>query len=163
MTPDGHGSAVITFPSDLEIVITRKFDAPMALVFEVLTKPEHVSRWGATPPDRMLECEIDLRVGGSYHSAFVTDDGSVCRFSGTYLEVEPPRRTVETWRFEGPPVMELVETMELDEKEGVTTLSWTLVFEDRAARDLMTRFEGQQDSLDMIEDILESLPSQPLA
>jgi uncharacterized protein YndB with AHSA1/START domain len=163
VTPDGHGSAVITFPSDLEIVITRKFDAPMALVFEVLTKPEHVSRWGATPPDRMLECEIDLRVGGSYHSAFVTDDGSVCRFSGTYLEVEPPRRTVETWRFEGPPVMELVETMELDEKEGVTTLSWTLVFEDRAARDLMTRFEGQQDSLDMIEDILESLPSQPLA
>lgn len=163
MTPDRHGSAVITFPSDLEIVITRKFDAPMALVFEVLTKPEHVSRWGATPPDRMLECEIDLRVGGSYHSAFVTDDGSVCRFSGTYLEVEPPRRTVETWRFEGPPVMELVETMELDEKEGVTTLSWTLVFEDRAARDLMTRFEGQQDSLDMIEDILESLPSQPLA
>lgn len=157
MTPDRHGSAKVEFPSDLEIVITRTFDAPMALVFEVLTKPEHVSRWGATPPDRMLECEIDLRVGGSYHSAFATGDGSVCRFSGTYLEVEPPHRTVETWRFEGPPAMETVETMELHEEEGVTTLTWSLVFADRAGRDLMTSFEGQQESLDMMEDILKSL------
>ena len=72
MTPDRHGSAVIEFPNELEIVITREFDAPIALVFDVLTKPEHVSKWGATPPDRMTECSIDLRVGGSYHSSFVT-------------------------------------------------------------------------------------------
>ena len=64
MTPDRHGSAVITFPNELEVVITREFDAPIALVFDVLTKPEHVSKWGATPPDRMTECSIDLRVGG---------------------------------------------------------------------------------------------------
>ena len=99
MAPDRHGSAVITFPNELEVVITREFDAPIALVFDVLTKPEHVSKWGATPPDRMTECSIDLRVGGNYHSSFVTGDGTVFSFSGTYLEVEPPVRTVETWHF----------------------------------------------------------------
>jgi uncharacterized protein YndB with AHSA1/START domain len=157
MTPDRHGSAVIEFPSELEIVITREFDAPMALVFEVLTKPEHVSRWGATPPDRMTECSIDLRVGGSYHSSFVTEDGTVCSFRGTYLEVEPPTRTVETWLFEGWPDAEAVETMELHESDGVTTLTWSLAFRDQAGRDHMTSFDGQQESLDEVEDILRSL------
>ena len=89
MTSDRHGSAVIDFPSELEIVITRQFDAPIALVFDVVTNPDHVSRWGATPPDRMTECAIDLRVGGTYHSSFVTEDGTECSFRGTYLEVEP--------------------------------------------------------------------------
>ena len=42
MTPDRHGSAVVEFPSELEVVITREFDAPLELVFDVFTKPEHV-------------------------------------------------------------------------------------------------------------------------
>jgi uncharacterized protein YndB with AHSA1/START domain len=157
VTATRHGSAVIEFPSELEIVITRQFDAPIALVFDVLTKPEHVSKWGATPPDRMTECSIDLRVGGSYHSSFVTEDGTVCSFGGTYLEVEPPTRTVETWRFEGWPDAKAVETMQLQETDGVTMLTISLAFSDRAGRDHMTRFDGQQDSLDEMEDILRSL------
>jgi uncharacterized protein YndB with AHSA1/START domain len=163
MTPDRHGSAVVAFPSELEIVITRQFDAPIALVHAVLTEPEHVRRWGATPPDRMLECSIDLRVGGSFHSSFATEDGAVLTFSGTYLEVEPPNRTVETWRFESgsaPPV-EAVETMELHETDGVTTFTWTLAFRDRAGRDRMTSFDGQQDSLDEIDTILRGLLAAP--
>jgi uncharacterized protein YndB with AHSA1/START domain len=157
VTPDRHGSAVITFPNELEVVITREFDAPIALVFDVLTKPEHVSKWGATPPDRMTECSIDLRVGGSYHSSFVTGDGDVFSFSGTYLEVEPPTRTVETWLFNYWPDAEAVETMALQESNGVTTLTWSLAFRDKAGRDHMTRFDGRQDSLDEMDDILRSV------
>jgi uncharacterized protein YndB with AHSA1/START domain len=155
--PDRHGSAVIEFPNELEVAITRRFDAPIDLVFDVLTKPEHVSRWGATPPDRMTECSIDLRVGGSYHSSFVTEDGTVFSFRGTYLEVEPPTRTVQTWLFNCWPDAEAVETMELHELDGVTTLTWRLAFRDQAGRDHMTAFDGQQDSLDEMEDILRSL------
>jgi uncharacterized protein YndB with AHSA1/START domain len=157
VTLNRHGSAIIEFPSELEIVITREFDAPIELVFDVLTKPEHVSKWGATPPDQMTECSIDLRVGGNYHSSFVTEDGTVCSFRGTYLEVEPPTRTVETWLFEGWPDAEAVETMQLYEIDGVTTLTMRLAFRDKAGRDHMTRFDGQQASLDQMEDILRSL------
>ena len=157
MTPIRHGSAVIDFPNELEIVITRDFDAPIALVFDVLTKPQHVRRWGATPPDQMLECSIDLRVGGTYRSSFLTGDGQVFTIRGTYLEVEPPIRTVKTWLFDGWPDAEAVETMQLHETDGVTTLTMRLAFRDKAGRDHMTRFDGQQDSFDEMEDILRSL------
>jgi uncharacterized protein YndB with AHSA1/START domain len=157
VTPSRHGSGVIEFPNELEVVMTREFDAPIALVFEVLTKPEHVRKWGATHPDRMLECSIDLRVGGNYHSSFVTEDGSVCSFRGTYLEVEPPIRTAQTWLFNGWPDAEAVETMELHENDGVTTLTWRLAFRDKAGRDHLTGFDGQQDSLDEMEEILRAL------
>ena len=44
-----HGSAVITLPSDTEILITRVFDAPAHLVFKALTTPDLVKRWWASP------------------------------------------------------------------------------------------------------------------
>ncbi len=157
MTPDRHGSAVIEFPNEREVAITRVFDAPIALVFDVLTKPEHVTAWGATPPDRMVECSIDLRVGGSYHSSFITGDGTVFSFSGIYLEVEPPTRTVQTWLFNCWPDAPAIETMELHEDAGRTTLTWRLTFRDRAGRAHMTGFDGHQDSLDEMEDILRHL------
>jgi len=157
VTPSRHGSAHIEFPNELDVLITREFDAPIALVFDVLTKPEHVSKWGATPPDQMKECSIDLRVGGTYHHVFVADDGTECSFRGTYLEVEPPIRTVETWLFDGWPDAEAVETMQLHQTDGVTTLTMRLAFRDKAGRDHMTRFDGQQDSFDAMEDILRSL------
>ena len=164
MTPVRHGSAVIDFPNELEIVITRDFDAPIALVYEVLTKPEHVRHWGATPPDQMLECSIDLRVGGTYRSSFLTGDGQVFTIRGTYLEVEPPIRTRQTWLFEMWPDAEAVETMELRESDGVTTFTWSLAFKDLAGRSQMSAFDGEEitgggrlDSLDAMADILRSL------
>ena len=167
MTPSRGGSALMEFPNELDILITREFDAPIALVFDVLTKPEHVSKWGATPPDLMTECSIDLRVGGDYYSSFVTEDGTVCAFRGTYLEVEPPTRTVETWLFGGWPDAEAVETWQLHETGGVTTLTMRLAFRDKAGRDHypasgeeageLDSSDGPGASLDAMEEILRSL------
>jgi uncharacterized protein YndB with AHSA1/START domain len=157
VTPHRHGSAVIEFPNDLEIVTTREFEAPIALVFDVLTKPEHVSKWFAPFECEVTECSIDLRVGGNYHIVFATDDGTGCSFRGTYLEVEPPTRTVETWLFEGWPDAEAVETVELHETDGVTMMTMKLAFRDQAGRDHMTKFDGQESSFDKMEDYLRSL------
>ena len=160
MTPDRHGSAVIEFPNELEIVTTREFDAPIELVFDVLTKPEHVSKWFAPFTDVVTECSIDLRVGGNYHFVLVTEDGTECSFRGTYLEVEPPTRTVETWLFEGWPDADAVETVDLHEADGVTKLTMKLTFRDKAGRDHMTKNDGQEDSFDKMEDHLRSLLDQ---
>ena len=157
MTPNRHGSAIIEFPNDLEIVVTRDFDAPIQLVFDVFTKPEHVRKTIAPFGEKVTECTIDLRVGGSYHFVFVTDDGIECSFRGTYLEVEPPTRTVETWLFEGWPDAEAVETMDLQETDGVTKLTWKLAFRDKAGRDHMTKFDGVEANFDNVEDLLRSL------
>jgi uncharacterized protein YndB with AHSA1/START domain len=152
-----HGSSVVEFPSELEIVTTREFEAPIALVFDVLTKPEHVSKWFAPFECKVTECSIDLRVGGNYHIVFVTGDGTECSFRGTYLEIEPPTRTVETWQFEGWPDAEAVESVDLHEADGVTKLTMKLAFRDKAGRAHMTRSDGQEDSFDKMEDYLGSL------
>ena len=159
MTPDRHGSAVIELPNDLDVVVTREFDAPIELVFDVLTKPEHVSKWFAPRGCEMKECSIDLRVGGNYRQVFVTDGGTECSFRGTYLEVEPPTRTVETWVFGGRPHLDAVETVELHEAHGVTTMTTTLTFRDKASRDedIQGGFDGVQTSFDQVEDLLSSL------
>ena len=157
MTPHRHGSAVIGFPSDLEIVTTREFDAPIELVFDVLTKPEHVRKHFAPFGEEVTICSIDLRVGGNYHQVFVTDDGTECSFRGTYLEVEPPIRTVATWIFEGWPDVEAVETVDLHEANGVTKLTWKLAFRDKAGRDHMTKTDGLEANFDNVEDVLRSL------
>jgi uncharacterized protein YndB with AHSA1/START domain len=163
VTLDRHGSAVVEFPTELEILTTREFDAPLELVFDVLTKPEHVRKWFAPFTDVVTVCSIDLRVGGSYHIVFVTEDGTECSFRGTYLEVEPPTRTVATWLFEGWPDAEAVETVELHETDGVTKLTMRLAFRDEAGRAHMTSSDGQEGSFDKLEDYLRALLDQERA
>ena len=158
MTPHRHLSAVIDFPNELEIVTTREFDAPIELVFDALTKPEHVTKWFF---DRELQtCSIDLRVGGDYRYVFVDDDGTEMVFRGTFLEVEPPTRTVETWLYDGWPDAEALESIDLRETDGVTTLTISLAFSDKAGRDHMTKFDGFVSSLDRMQDLLRSLLTQ---
>jgi uncharacterized protein YndB with AHSA1/START domain len=147
----------VEFPTDLEIVTTREFDAPLELVFDVLTKPEHVRHWFAPFDCELTECSIDLRPGGDYRIVFVTPEGRECSFRGTYLEVRPPTRTVATWLFEGWPDAWADETSELEEHDGVTKLTMTLTFRDRAGRDHMSGNDGQEDSFNKLEDYLRSL------
>jgi uncharacterized protein YndB with AHSA1/START domain len=157
VTPNRHGSAVIEFPNDLEIVLTREFDAPIELVFDVLTKPEHVIKTIAPYGEEVKVCSIDLRVGGNYHFVFVTDDGRECSFRGTFLEVDPPNRTVETWVFEGWPGVEAVESVDLQETHGVTKLTHRLAFRDQAGRDHMTKTDGLEANYDNVAELLRSL------
>jgi uncharacterized protein YndB with AHSA1/START domain len=157
VTPRRHAPAHIEFPNDLEIVLTRDFDAPIELVFDVLTKPEHVRKTIAPYGEEVKTCSIDLRVGGDYHFIFVTDDGREMSFHGTFLEVEPPNRTVETWVYDGWPGVEAVETVELREADGVTKLTHTLAFRDQAGRNHMTGTDGLVANYENVEDLLRSL------
>jgi uncharacterized protein YndB with AHSA1/START domain len=157
VTPNRRTAASIEFPSKLEILLTRDFAAPIELVFDVLTEPDHVRKWFAPFEDEMTVCSIDLRVGGRYHMVFVTEDGTECSFRGTYLEVERPTRIVDTWLFEGWPEAEAVETVDLHETDGVTKMTNKLAFRDQAGRDHMTKFDGMEDSYDKMEDYVRSL------
>jgi uncharacterized protein YndB with AHSA1/START domain len=157
VTPKRHGSAHIEFPNDLEIVLTREFEAPIGLVFDVLTKPEHVRKTIAPYGEEVKVCSIDLRVGGNYHFVFVADDGREMSFRGTFLEVEPPTRTVETWLYDGWPGVEAVESVELREADGVTMLTHRLTFPDKAGRDHMTGTDGLEANYDNVAELLRSL------
>ena len=82
-------------------MLTRLFDAPRHLVFEAMTKPEHVRRWWGILDDKhsVPVCEIDLRVGGAWRFVGEGPEGG-CRFYGDYREITPPERLVCTEVFE---------------------------------------------------------------
>jgi uncharacterized protein YndB with AHSA1/START domain len=159
MKRNRHGSATTEITSDCEVKTQRVFDAPMSLVFDALTKPEHVRVHFSPDPNPLHICEIDLRVGGTYHYAWYAPGDKECSFRGTFLEIERPTRIVATWLFEGWPDDEAVETMTLTEVDGITTLTDVLKFKDRAS--LGDHFqgdnEGMQSSLDNLEDLLAEL------
>src|SRR5688500_2443345 len=99
-----HGSAVVTLPSDTEILITRDFDAPAHLVFKAMTTPELVKRWWGFETSQWEVCEIDLRVGGRWRYVTTEEGGFQVAFHGDYREIDAPHRLVSTEVFEGAPV-----------------------------------------------------------
>jgi uncharacterized protein YndB with AHSA1/START domain len=156
VTRPGHRS-IVEFPNELEIVVSREFEAPIQLVFDVFWKPEHLRKTIAPFGEEVTVCSVDLRVGGDYRYVFVTDEGYECSFRGTFLEVEPPTRTVQTWHFDGWPDSEAVETMELVETERGTALTWRLRFRDQAGRDHMTKYDGIEANFENVAAYLASL------
>jgi uncharacterized protein YndB with AHSA1/START domain len=159
MRVNRHGSATTEPISECEVKTERSFDAPMSLVFDALTMPEHVRAHFSPDPNPLHICEIDLRVGGTYHYAWYAPGDKECSFRGTFLEIERPKRIVATWLFEGWPNDEAVETMTLTEVDGITTLTDVLKFKDRAS--LGDHFQGDnkgmQTSFDQLEDLLAEL------
>ncbi|HEX5156461.1 MAG TPA: SRPBCC domain-containing protein [Ktedonobacterales bacterium] len=164
MTRKQQRSAVIELPNEREMVITRKFDAPIARVFDVFTTRDR-AEMARFEGEELKVCEIDLRVGGNYHQVFVGDEGTEASFHGTFLEIEPPTRIVATWLYDGWPDAEAVESIELHETHGVTTLTYRLAFRDQAGRDhLPNTANGIVANFDNIEDLLSSrLDSQRTA
>jgi uncharacterized protein YndB with AHSA1/START domain len=124
-TSNRHGSATVTLPSDLEIVITRAFDAPAALVFKAYTTPELVKRWWGFETSIWLVCEIDLREGGQWRYVTREAEGFEIGFHGEYRSIQAPHRLVSTEIFEGFPDAEAgsLNTVLLEERDGITTMT----------------------------------------
>jgi len=160
MTSDRTGTAVVTLPSDREIEITRVFEAPAELVFDVWTTPEHVRNWWGYESDPMTVCDIDLRVGGIYRFVAANADYGEVAFHGVYKEIERPHRLVSTEVFEGYPDAATVNTLTLEENEGVTTMTILVLHESKESRDAQIASgmeKGLQHSLDRADEVLASL------
>jgi uncharacterized protein YndB with AHSA1/START domain len=121
---------------DTDILVTRHFQAPARLVFEALTKPEHVRRWWS-PRSRgeMTECAIDFRVGGAYRYAMRTLGGDEVGFSGTILEIDAPHRYVCTEVFDPFPESVSTITTVLVEKAGTTTMQARMSYPSAMVRE----------------------------
>lgn len=160
MNIDRTGSAKVTLPSDTEILITREFDAPAELVFEVWTTPEHIRNWWGWRTEDMTVCEFDLRVGGEWRFVARNPDYGEVAFRGECLEIDRPHRLVATEVYEPFPDSRAVNTLTLEENDGVTTMRILVKHETKEARDAHIESgmeSGLQHSLDRVEQVLASL------
>jgi uncharacterized protein YndB with AHSA1/START domain len=162
MPVTGSGSAVVTLPSDTQILITREFDAPRRLVFKAWTTPELVRRWWHANRGEMTVCEIDLRVGGRWRYV-LRADGAEVGFHGEYREIVPDERLVSTEVYEGIPDAErhaALDTLTLVEENGRTIATILVEHPTKEGRDAHIESgmeSGLQDALDLVEEVARSL------
>ncbi len=157
MAVPSSGTAVVTLPTDEQILITRTFDAPRALVYKAWTTPELVRRWWHANRGEMTVCEIDLRVGGSWRYVMIAAGGLEVGFHGEYREIVPGERIVSTEVYEGAPGGDeggTLNTLTLGEQGGRTTLTVLVQAPSNEVRDMIVDSgmeAGLQDALDLLE------------
>lgn len=159
-TPAMTGVTSYATPTDLEVVITRVVDAPRRLVFDAWTDPAHLPKWLLGPEGwTMPVCEMDLRPGGSWRYVWRKADGSELAMAGSVREVTPPARLVTTERW-GPEWPETVNTLGLTESRGRTTITLTILYPSKEARDaaLGTGMKGgMEQSFARLDGLLRTM------
>jgi uncharacterized protein YndB with AHSA1/START domain len=152
----------LALPSDREIVMTRAFDAPRALVFEAWTRPEHVVRWYGCNASTLPVCEIDLRVGGKWRFVMRDSDGVDHAMQGAYREIVPPGRLVFTEGYvtEGFASGEALVTLSFVEQDGRTTMTSRTLYasaEDRDRHLNMGVETGAAETMDRLAELLRTM------
>ena len=150
----------VTTPSEREVVMTREFDAARGMVFDALTKPDLLRRWLLGHPGwTMPVCEIDLRVGGKYRYVWKNADGRTMGMGGTFTEVVRPSRVVATQLFdEDWTGGETIVITDIVEKKGKSTITTTVRYSSRAARDAALKTgmtTGMEAGYERLEQLLQ--------
>ncbi len=154
------GTAVVTLPTDTQIMITREFDAPKHLVYKAWTTPELIKRWWTGERGEVVSVDVDLRVGGTWRYVMTANQGFEVAFHGEYREVVPDERLVYTEVYEGVPDAEAVDTSTFTEQDGRTTVTVLVQHSSKENRDghINSGMEdGMQEALDALERVAVSL------
>lgn len=135
-TTGGTGGTTLELPSDREVVVRRVLAGPRRLVWEAWTSPQHLPHWMLGPPGwTMPVCEMDLRPGGSWRMVWRHPDEQELVMTGTYREVVPPERVVNTESW-GPEWPETVNTVTFaEESPGRTAVTLHILYPTSEARD----------------------------
>jgi uncharacterized protein YndB with AHSA1/START domain len=152
-----EGKTTFTFISDLDILITRIFDAPRELVFASLVDPVALPEWWGPIRYTTKVERMDARTGGTWRFIQKDKEGQEFAFHGEYREVVKPSLIVQTFVYEGMPDKMIVETQRLEALAGKTKVSSTEHFQTKADRDGMWQTgmqEGSSESMDRFAALL---------
>jgi uncharacterized protein YndB with AHSA1/START domain len=151
----------IEAPPGEAVLHARRFvRATPAAVFDAWTNPEHIPRWLGPRALTMTVCETDLRVGGAWRFVHRGPDGVDHGFHGRYVGIEPGRRLVSTWVYDGMPQNFAVDVLQLEPVDGGTLVVSTMVHDTVEARDghIAAGMEGGMvESYERLDELLASL------
>lgn len=153
------GTTTVTTPSEREIVSERVFDAPRDRVFAAYTDPELIPQWWGPRGTTTIVDQMDVRPGGAWRFVGRDPDGSETAFRGTYREVTPPERIVQTFEWEGMPGHVVVETATFEDLDGRTRVTARSLFHTSEERDGMLD-SGMERGLTETHDRLAELLAQ---
>jgi len=158
---------VVTAHSSAEGVrIVRNFAAPIETVFACWTEPEHFATWfgedgSSVPVDSV---SMDLRPGGAWTATMlVGPDQMELVFSGSYVEIDPPRRLVQTLAAPNDPDNPDVEIMSAELAElgdGMTQMTFSQTGGQLPADEYSRALRGELVFFDRLAEHLQELKAR---
>lgn len=148
----------IETPGDTDVVVTRRFNAPVSLVWRAYSEPALVRRWMVGYPGwTMPVCEIDFRVGGGYHHRWRNEEsGFEFGFVGTFLSIEPESRITNLERPEGIDMPDAEIEVLFTPLGDMTELKMLIRYPDAATRKSALE-TGMTDGMGVTFDLLEGV------
>lgn len=146
--------------SDTQIAMQRTFAAPRELIYRAMTDPDLIPRWWGLRSSTTIVDTLDPQVGGNWRFIQREADGTEYAFRGTYLELDPPGKIVQTFEFEPIPGHIVTDTMTLTEIEGGTLVRIISTFDNIEDRDGLLRSgmeAGANETYDRLEELAASL------
>jgi uncharacterized protein YndB with AHSA1/START domain len=145
--------------TDLDLTISRVFDAPRELVFEVWTNPDHLVRWWGPVGFTGESCTIKLEDGGRWRTCMRNSaDGTEHWARGVYHEIKRPERLVFSFAWEEPkgtPGHDTLVTITLDDRDGKTEMTFhQAIFETVEDRD--GHVDGWRECFDELAAYIEA-------
>jgi len=146
--------------SDTEITMQRSFKAPRELVYRVMTDSDLIPKWWGQRSATTIVDKLDARVGGEWRFVQRGADGTEYAFRGTFLELDPPSRIVQTFEFEPMPGHISTDALTLTDVDGGTLVRIHSTFASKEDRDgmLQSGMEiGANETYDRLEELLATL------
>lgn len=149
-------------PDNLEVIVTREFEAPREKVFKAFTDPKILEKWWGPRTTKMRFEKFEARDGGSYRYFHLTESGYEAGFHGVFHEVTAPERIIQTFEFEGLPERGHVclETMRFEALPGNRTrVTYQDVFqavEDKQGAIAAGMTSGVIDMHERLDEVLET-------
>lgn len=151
------GTTTVTTPADREIVAERVFNAPRDRVFAAYTDADLIPQWWGPRDQTTIVDQMDVRPGGAWRFVMRDSNGDESGFRGTYREVAPPERIVQTFEWEGMPGHVIVETTTFEDLGGRTKVKNVSLFHTSEERDGMLASgmeSGMTESHDRLDELL---------
>jgi uncharacterized protein YndB with AHSA1/START domain len=151
-------TTTVTTPAEREIRVEREFDAPRDRVFAAYTDPALIPEWWGPRGTTTVVDRMEVHDGGGWRFVMRSAEGETA-FRGTYREIVPPERIVQTFEWEGMPGHVSVETATFEDLGGRTKVTTTSLFHTTAERDGMLSSgmeSGLSESYERLDEVLAS-------
>jgi uncharacterized protein YndB with AHSA1/START domain len=161
---NGGRELTVSTPGEREIVLSRDFAAPAALVFDALTRPELLTRWFGARGWNLIVCEVDLRVGGAWRFVSRGPGGAEMGHGGTYQVIDRPKCLIYTECYDDQSYPgESLISHELRERGGATALTTTLLYATPEGRNRVLRYpmaRGVGESFERLDGVLADVRAE---
>jgi len=160
-----HDTTEMTMPSDTELLFTRTFDAPRALVWKAYSQAEHLTQWWGPEGWTLPICEIDFTPGGKWFYGMQGPNDEMGYAGATYQEIHEPERIVYVDYFTDdkgnqlPDLPETHVTITFTESHGKTTMSYLLRFNKPEDRDTILQMGMEYGFKDSLNRLVKYLPT----